>query len=294
VKERPRFTHRVSAPIRNLAQRFAYLGLIGAAFALLLLGKADLLLIERMRAQVADAFAPILDVMSRPIATANEVIAKGREMAAVREENASLRAANSLLMEWQASARQMEAENRALRDQLKFVPGPQASFITARVIADAGGAFAHSLLLNIGAQPGVSKGQAVIAGNGLVGRVESIGTRATRVLLINDINSRIPVLIEATRTRAIMAGDNTDRPRLIHLPSGATASPGDRIVTSGHGGAFPPGLPVGVVVQVGDGGIAVQPFVKRDRIEYVRVVDYGLKGILAEPLGETGGGAQAK
>jgi rod shape-determining protein MreC len=103
--------------------------------------------------------------------------------------------------------------------------------------------------------------------------------------LITDINSRIPVLVESTGARAIMAGDNTDQPRLIHMPPGSVANVGDRIVTSGHGGAFPPGLPIGVVSAVGEGddGVVVQPFVGRDQLEYVQVIDYGLEGILQPP-----------
>lgn len=282
MKERPRFTHRVSAPVRSMAQRFAYLGLVLMAFALLLLGKADVTTIEKARSQITDAVAPILDVMSRPVATLNEVIQRGRELAVIREENARLREEKARLLHWQMVARKLEAENDALRSQLRYVPGPKASFSTARVIADSGGAFAHSMLLNIGAQPGISKGQSVVTGDGLVGRVESVGSRATRVLLITDLNSRIPVLIEPTRTRAILAGNNTNRPRLIHMPPGSTVSPGDRIVTSGHGGAFPNGVPVGLVDLVSDGAVTVQPFVRRDRLEYVRIVDYGLKGILTE------------
>ena len=282
MKEHSRFTHRVSAPIRSLTHRFAFLGLVIAAFALMLIGKADVAMMERFRSQVTDSVAPILDMMSRPVATANEVIAKVRVLTEIRQENESLRLDKDRLLHWQTVARKLEAENKALRDQLNYVPGPQASYVSARVIADTGGAFAHSLLLNIGAQPGVTKGQAVVTGDGLVGRVAGVGDRSTRVLLITDLNSRIPVLIEATRTRGILAGNNTNRPRFIHLPPGATVSPGDRIVTSGHGGAFPVGLPVGLVDAVNDGGISVQPFVPRDRLEYVRVLDYGLKGILGD------------
>jgi rod shape-determining protein MreC len=198
----------------------------------------------------------------------------------VYKENENLRRDKERLLHWQSVARMLEAENKALQAQLNYVPGPQASYVSARVIADTGGAFAHSLLLNIGHQPGVDKGQAVVTGDGLIGRVAGVGDRATRVLLISDLNSRIPVLIEATRTRAILAGNNSNRPRLIHLAPGATVSPGDRVVTSGHGGVFPVGLPVGRVDAVNEGGISVLPFVSRDRLEYVRVLDYGLKGII--------------
>ena len=275
--------HRIAVPIKGLIQRFAYVGLVAAAFGLMLLGKADVLLVERIRTQVTDALAPILDVLSRPIATVSDVVDQVRELASLREENAGLREDKARLLQWQMVARRLEAENTALRALLDFVPGPEASYVTARVIGDTGGAFAHALVLNAGFRAGVRKGQAVVTGDGLVGRVAGVGTRSTRVILITDLNSHIPVLVERSRTRAILAGDNSAVLRLIRLPPGAEVSPGDRIVTSGHGGAFPPGLPVGVVAAVSDAGIGVQPFVERSRLEYVRVVDFGLKGIL-QPL----------
>ncbi|MHA1598110.1 MAG: rod shape-determining protein MreC [Alphaproteobacteria bacterium] len=285
MKERPRFASRVSVPIRHLAQRFAYLGLVLAALALMLLGKADVGMVDRFRAEITDSITPILDIMSRPVESANEVIADVRELMAVREQNEGLRQDRDRLLHWQMVARKLEAENKALRGQLNYTPVGDVSYVTARVIADTGGAFAHSLLVNTGARPGVGKGMAVTTGAGLVGRISGVGARSARVLLITDLNSRIPVLIEATRTRGIMAGNNTYRPQLLHLPPGATVSPGDRVVTSGHGGVFPAGLPVGVVEAVNDGAISVQPFVPRDRIEYVRIVDFGLQGILKQGSG---------
>jgi rod shape-determining protein MreC len=280
VKDRSRFTYRLTASLPGPAQRFIFLGLVIAALTLMLIAKADVIMMERLRAQVTDSVAPIIDVMSRPVIMANEVIVRVGSLVTVYKENENLRRDKERLLHWQSVARMLEAENKALQAQLNYVPGPQASYVSARVIADTGGAFAHSLLLNIGHQPGVDKGQAVVTGDGLIGRVAGVGDRATRVLLISDLNSRIPVLIEATRTRAILAGNNSNRPRLIHLSPGATVSPGDRVVTSGHGGVFPVGLPVGLVDAVNEGGISVLPFVSRDRLEYVRVLDYGLKGII--------------
>ncbi|MEQ8196299.1 MAG: rod shape-determining protein MreC [Rhodospirillales bacterium] len=283
MKERPRQIFRVEAPIRTLAQRFLYLGLVGAAFALMLLGKADVLLMDRMRAHVTDAVAPILDFASRPVASAKEMVGEARAMIALKAENDRLREDRARLLQWQAVARKLEAENKALKGLLNFKPGPEASYLTARVIADAGGAFAHSIVLNIGERDGVENGQAIVTGEGLVGRVAIVGSRSARVLLLTDLNSRIPVLVESTRTRAILAGNNTDQPRLIHLPPNARVPQGDRIVTSGHAGVFPPGIPIGVVANVGDGGITVQPFAKRNALEYVQIVNYKLDGILRRP-----------
>tara|TARA_B100000676_G_scaffold312651_1_gene387950 strand:+ start:1300 stop:2163 length:864 start_codon:yes stop_codon:yes gene_type:complete len=280
VKDHLRSTYRFSTPLSGLTQRFTFLGLVFFAFALLLLAKVDKAMMERVRVQVTDSVAPIIDAMSRPLALLNDAIVHLNALAQVHERNEKLQQDKDRLLQWQSVARMLQAENQALRAQLNYVPGPDASYISARVIADTGGAFAHSVLLNIGHQPGVEKGHAVVTGDGLIGRVEGVGSRATRVLLISDLNSRIPVLIEATRARAILAGNNSNRPRLIHLSPGVTVSPGDRIVTSGHGGVFPVGLPIGLVDAVNEEGISVLPFVPRDRLEYVRILDFGLEGII--------------
>ena len=268
------------ATLRQLAHRFAFLSLVMASFALMLLGKADTALVERVRLTVGDAVAPVLDVMSRPAGTIAEVVSAVRELATLRAENVRLRDENAKLMHWQAAARQLDNENRALHMQLNFIPDPDPSFITTRVIDDTGGAFVHSMLINSGSRDGVRKGQAVIAGEVMVGRIMEVGQRSARVLLLTDINSHIPVMLESSRAKAILTGDNSDRPRLNMLSPNSNAAPGDRVVTSGHGGAFPPGVPLGVVSSVQDGMVRVEPFVHRHKLEYVTVVDYGLAGIL--------------
>lgn len=288
MKENPRVVNRIAQPIKGLAQRFAYVGLIVAAFGLMLLGKVDAVLVERARTMVTDTVAPILDVVSKPVASASQFARQVEALWGMYADNEALRQDNARLIQWQAVARQLEAENKSLRELLKFVPDPDAAYITGRVIADTGGAFAHSLLLNAGSRDGIAKGQAVVTGDGLVGRIAGVGSRSSRILLISDLNSRIPVVVEPGRVRAVLAGDNTDSPRLTHLPPGSILSPGDMVVTSGHGGAFPVGLAVGVVSAVSENGATVQPFVERDRVELVRVVDFGLSGILrAEPIEET-------
>ena len=290
MKNRQHIGHHLTHPEKGMAGRVGYLGLVLAAFALMLLGKADVVVMERVRASVSDAIAPVLGVLSRPVAALDQVVSDVSTLLAVRDENARLREENLRLMAWQAAARKLSSENQQLKGLLNFAQGAEPGFVSGRVIADTGGAFVHSVLVSAGARDGIAKGQAVITGDGLVGRVHGVGKHSGRVLLITDLNSRIPVVVEASRTRAILAGDNSERPQLIHMPPGATVSIGDRIVTSGHGGAFPPGIPVGVVIHAGEGGVMVKPYVQRDRLEYVRVVDYGLQGILDSSSAAEGAG----
>jgi rod shape-determining protein MreC len=255
----------------------------------MVLGKSESPIVERARLTVTDAVTPIMDGLSRPLASIRQAYDNAREFLDLREENAMLREQQARLVQWQSVARQLEAENRALRDLLKFAPDRAASFVTARVVADNGGAFVRSVLVAAGLRDGLRKGDAAVSGEGLVGRVAEVGERSARVLLLTDINSRIPVVIERSRDQGILAGDNSDNPRLLYLSHGSQLVPGDRVVTSAAGGAFPPGLPVGVVKSTDTGGAVVELFVDWDHMEYLRLLDYRLTGVLQGDSAEPGG-----
>jgi rod shape-determining protein MreC len=266
----------ITTPIKAWAHRFAFLFLVVAAFGLMLLGKADTVLVERARTAITDAVAPVLELVARPVASLSAVIESVGELADLRAQNAALGRENERLRNWQVVAQRLEAENEALRQTTKMVPDSGLRFVTARVIGDPGGAFARSVLVNAGSRDGVEKGQAAITSEGLAGRVAQVGVRSARVLLLTDINSRIPVLVGSGRERAILAGDNTKQPRLRYLLPSAVIQPGDHVVTSGHGGVFPPGLPVGIVTEASESAMRVQPFVDWAHMEILRLADYEL------------------
>jgi len=259
-----------------------FLGLVTLSITLIAIGRAEPRMLERARVLVVDVFAPILDAIAQPISAVHRVTDQLGRLVDVHGENAMLREENARLLQWQLVARSLDAENRDLRRLLQVPGDPPLGFVTGRVVSNSGGAFVRSVLVLAGSRDGAAKGHAAVNTDGLVGRVTEVGDRATRILLLNDMNSNVPVVIERTRERAIAAGDNSDRLRLLFLASEARPQIGDRIVTSGHGGVFPPGIPVGAVVATVDGIVRVQPFVEPTRLEYVRLVDYGLGGVLPQ------------
>ncbi|MCW5748943.1 MAG: rod shape-determining protein MreC [Alphaproteobacteria bacterium] len=274
---------QAAVSVRYVVQRFSLALLVAAAIGVMLIGKADTVLLERARAAALDLAAPLLEALSRPVATINRLIADVEDLANLRAENARLREENARLVTWQSVARRMEVENAELRGLLNFKEGPQATFITARVVGDSGSAFVRSMLLNVGRSGGVTSGQAVVTGEGLIGRITEVGESWARVLLLSDLSFRLPVLVERSREPAILTGDNSQLPRLAMTQSLAGIQVGDRIVTSGHGGSFPVGIPVGVVSSVGEGGVRVKPLGDVLRVEFVRVVDYGITGLVTGP-----------
>ena len=273
----------LAVPIRIWAQRFAFLGFVALSFALMLLSKAESTGIERMRLAIVDAVSPLLFVLSQPVQAAGQAVVSVEEFFFVYGENRQLRDENARLVQWVQEARRLGVENATLRAQLEYVPDKRSQFVTARVVADTGGAYFHSLLLNAGARQFIRRGQAVIWQGGLIGRIAEVGERSSRVLLMTDINSRIPAVVESTGDRAIVRGDNSSRPVLQFLPDNSPVSPGDRIVTSGHGGVYPPGLAVGTVAQASETIISVQPFVSVSQLNQAVILDYGVDGILPAP-----------
>jgi rod shape-determining protein MreC len=270
---------RLSIPVRQALSRLTLPVLIAVAFGVMLLGKADALLAERVRMALADALAPLFGVISEPIATVHTAIADAGGLMSLRDENIRLREENERLRQWQAVAMALDAENTVLKSNLHWIPDPAPSYVTARVVADAGGVYARAVLLSTGPNRVITKGQIALDERGLVGRVTEIGARSARVLLITDINSRIPVTLEGSRARAMLIGTNNARPRLMYWPEGSMPAEGERVVTSAEANAFPSGLPVGVVHYTANNVPEVEPFARLDRLEIVRIFDYGLIGI---------------
>jgi rod shape-determining protein MreC len=275
---------RLTPQVRLAIQRTTLPVLVLVSAVFIVLGKADQLLFNSVRTAVTDTVAPVLDALARPLNAVGDAVNRVEMVVATYQENVRLQTENAKLLQWQQAARNLASENRELRELLKAVPTTTLSYVTAPVIANSGGAFVRMILINAGSDDRVARGEAAVTGEGLVGRLTEVGQRASRVLLITDLNSRIPVTIESTHVPAVLAGDNSERPRLLYLPSADAAKIGDRIVTSGEGGVFPPGLPVGVVAAVDSVGPRVEPYVELSQLGYVLVVDYGLSRSLPQPL----------
>ena len=284
---------RLSIPVRQALAKLTLPVLIAAAFVLMLMGKADTILVERARMALADGLAPLYGLLAEPVDDLRGAVDGIGELFTVYAENARLRSENERLRHWESVALALDAENAALKADLHWVPDPAASFVTARVVADAGGVYARAVLLSTGPGVHIAKGQVALDDRGLVGRVTELGSRSARVLLITDMNSRIPVILETSRVHAIVAGTNGPRPRLLYWPEGEMPAEGEHVVTSAEANAFPAGLPVGTVHIVGR-SVEIIPAARLDRLEIVRIFDYGMHGIAPpEPPPPAGSRLQA-
>ncbi len=270
-------------PARELASRFAPLLLILLSFVLMVLGRANPALVSSWRTALTDGLSPVLSLLASPGQAVISVSESVTGHFALRAENLHLRSENRGLKAWYHRASEVEAENRRLRELLHFAPPPEARFVTAKVFAVPGSGFMDSALISAGMRDGVLAGQAVLSGDGLVGRVLEVGASTSRILLLSDMSSRMPVILEDSRQRAILAGGRSGELALIHLRPDVRLTVGERVVSSDSGGLFPPGLPVGVVSAVDPQGSAamVTPYADLTRLDVVQVVDF--RALLASP-----------
>lgn len=272
---------RLSIPLRQALARLTMPVLVIGAFGLMFLGKADGLLAERARISLADVLVPIDSALSGPATALRRTLGGIAGLVDLAAENARLKREVADLSRWRAMALALADEDLRLRAELHYMPAPTPPFVTVPIVTDGGGVFARSALVALA--PGVRTVPDAVAldADGLVGRVVSVGTRAALVLLITDINSRIPVRLGRSHDRALMVGTNGPDPRLIYWSQGNPPLEGERIETSGAGGVFPAGLPVGVVHIAGPREFEVVPAAHLGRLEIVRLFDYRDSGLLA-------------
>jgi rod shape-determining protein MreC len=267
---------RLALPLKALADRFAFGALVVLSIGLLIVGRANVHLLEGIGTRIGDALVPTLGALMQPVDASRGLVEGVGALIALRTENTQLREQNLRLLEWQSAARQLSLENAALRQLLNMRSDPdRPTAVAGRIVADAGGPFVHTVLVDVGAEDGVARGMAAVNERGLIGRVIEVGRHSARVLLLTDFNSRIPVMVEPSRDQAILAGNNTRRPGLVFLPLNPRLSVGNRVVTSGRGGVLPPGLEIGTVTAIDESGVTVEPLVDFARLEYLRLLEYG-------------------
>ena len=239
----------------------------------------------RVNAWISDMAAPLLYVVAVPVQRLGVLRQRFRAHMDVVRENERLRAHNERLRPWQDVALGLEARAKEYEMLLKLQPVPPVAHVSGRVVGESQGPFFRTLLVYAGRGSGVREGQPALGGRGLIGRVITAGYQASRVLLLSDLNSRVPVVVGPQRHRAVLAGDNTAQPLLEYLEPTAQVAVGQHVVTSGHGSLFPPDLPVGeVALREGDRW-RVHLFSEPTAIRYVRILKTEPPHLLHEEIG---------
>ena len=257
-----------AGPLRRL---FVAL-LVLVCLAVFVVWRIDNPRVERLRAEVVDRVVPSFSWVSAPVTGLAHLVSDFRSYQRIYDQNQELKRELQQMRAWKEAALQLEQENARLLDLNKVRLDPKFTHITGVVMADSGSPFRQSVLLNVGARDGIKDGWATIDGIGLVGRISGVGRETSRVILLTDTSSRVPILIQPSGERAILAGTNTARPLIDLLDSPDNVRPGDRVFTTGDGSVFPAGILVGEVAQSTDRRLRVRLAADYERLEFLRVI----------------------
>lgn len=270
---------RASDKAKIRQRRIAHIVLVVFSFSLMFLGTLDFSALRSARMGFSDFVAPLVDLVSVPVRGV-ETMAQGiRTVASLRAENVRLQAENAMLKRWRRRAEILEGENRQLRSVAGAVAPERRRPLTARAVTAPGGAFAHTVLVANGTDQGIEMGNPVVTADGLVGLVVDVGATHARVLMISDINAQIPVILSSSSWPGVTVGNNGPNLSLRFLPEEATPKIGELVLTSGHGGVLPAGVPVGRIDMVQDDFVRVQPAVDLRNLSYVSILVGGTAGI---------------
>ncbi|RAK54750.1 rod shape-determining protein MreC [Phenylobacterium soli] len=235
---------------------------------------------ETFRAEAYGATRGVADRVMTPVGDALSAPGRwtGAGVDAVKgyffavSENHRLKAELKEMRQWRDVALALRNENARYRTLLGLKTDPPIPMVAARVVLDSRGPFANTRLANAGIEKGVKVGNPVMSENGLVGRIMGVTTGASRVLLLTDTASKVPVMIDRTNARAILTGDGGPNPKLEYLRGQDPVKEGDRVMTSGDGGVMPRGLPVGTAVKGLDGRWRVVLASDKAPIDFVRIL----------------------
>jgi len=268
AKQRSAGPEDYARPLRRLLVGLLVLLLL----AIFLLWRIDSPRVERFRAALVDNVVPSFDWALLPVTKAAAMIDEFQSYASLYEQNQELRRELQQMKAWREAALQLEQKNARLLDLNRVRLDPKLTHVTGVVLADSGSPFRQSVLLNVGARDGIRDGWAAMDGIGLVGRISGVGERTSRVILLTDSNSRVPVTVQPSGQKALLAGDNSSLPPLEFLEDADLVRPGDSVVTSGDGGMLPAGLPVGQVAMGTDRRLRVILGADYERLEFLRVL----------------------
>jgi len=279
MKQQRKFENKKILSIGNIGQRSIYFGLIISTILIMLIGKSDLAIVNRISLLLTDLSAPVIATISRQTQIIGDSFVFLKNTTSLRKENRSLYEENLRLKKFEIMYQIYESENLVLKNQLNLIPLRVPNFKTVRAISAPGNVFAHSMLLNAGHLDGIEKGNAVLFNGIFIGQILKVGKNSSRVLLISDINSKIPIVVSNNRIPSILTGENLVLPSLQFLPNNVKIDDGSIVQTSGHGGLLPAGIPIGFTVNSPTDKIYVRPVIDLNLIDYVQVLLWRADGV---------------
>ncbi|MEE9272656.1 MAG: rod shape-determining protein MreC [Robiginitomaculum sp.] len=251
-------------------------GLIFVSFIALVSDGQQKILLASGRIQADGASAKVMEFLATPVRGIQAMFTNLKNRTNIIQKNASMKAELARIRPYETKALDLEMRIQSLEKILHMETSSDipTEKIIARAVSEIHGLFAYTSLINVGYNQGVLSNHPVMTVDGLYGHVVRSGANSARVLLLNDMNSRIAVMSQRSKSRALMVGANDKRPKLEYISPKSDWKIGDRIVTSGDGGVLPQGLAIGTYTKYGAKKTGVQLYTRGKPVDWVWVYPY--------------------
>lgn len=221
-----------------------------------------------------DISLPVVKIAAFPFNTAINLLINFQELIDAKKENALLKEENNKLRALEIESLNFNNENQELKNMLKFVVPRSAHYVVAKIAGRSHGLFNQNLFLNVGKDRKIQEGNIVTGAVGMIGRVVDVADDKSRLMLVTDPGSRIPIIASKARARGVLVGNNNNLMEIIYLSKNHQIKLGDLIFTSGDGDTLPPGILIGVVRKVDKQYVGVEMIEDINNADIVTVMQY--------------------
>ena len=221
-----------------------------------------------------DVSIPVSQFAAAPFNMIINIVTNFHELSRAKVENQKLKAEINQLKSFYINSLNIYEENKELREILKFVNSRSSNFQIAKVIGASHRSFNQKVFVNAGSNHNVKEGSIVTGSDGVIGRITEVGNNKSRLILVTDASSHIPVITSQSRVRGILAGNGSGLMDILYLPKEHSIKEGDRVFTSGDGDILPPGLLIGVVKESGKDYVKVSMVESADNVDIATIISY--------------------
>ena len=233
---------------RDTQQRFSLFVLVVISIFLLFVEKIETKPLNYFRSVVKDVIYRGSEIISFPARSLGGSIDLLSSHINLYTNYNNLKKENDLLKDQILTSDYLTLENTQLRKLIDEQMVSYSNLVSSRVMLDKQSPYLNSFVINSGNNKNIKNGMEVLDGKNFIGRIVDVNFFSSRVLLVSDLNSKIPVIIESSENHAILSGRGTGNPTLEYLPEDHKVKPGHKVYTSGKEGIFSPGIPIGEVI----------------------------------------------
>ena len=255
---------------KGTKQRFSLFALITLCIILIFFETLEAKPLNYLRAFVNDTIYRGSVLVSAPLRVFSGISKYTKQHINLNKNYNKLKIENEKLKSNTSNTDFLKLENTQLRKLINEESSSNSTFVSARVMLDKQSPYLNSFIINIGSNKNIKNGKEVLDGKNFIGRTVDVNFFSSRVLLISDLNSKIPIITEPSGNHAILSGHGNELPTLEYLPKNHSIKDGDKIFTSGKGGIFTPGIPIGKV-KIENNIIKILLFSDLSQITFVNV-----------------------